>query len=210
MIINDARKNPRKLMSAISTESPWSPIDATLFISLLSNISKDHKNIEEELFVLSAQESLKNQFWDFLEEFALEIANRRIVSYAAADFCFEVGKNANRCVKHRNEILMHALNFCDDSKIEEILDLIDQEVDDELFTSAVDVFQSLIPSAALNTISNTVIGVKRLGSSGVDDDGTDVENLPKKKIRRSTITDEKGNGSCNESLDLFKPDIRRK
>lgn len=195
MIINDARKNPRNLIKAISAESPWSANDATLFIALLINVSKEHKSLEEELFVLAARESLASHFFEYVEEFALEISKRAIRSYVAADFCFEVGKH-QATLKHRNTILMHALNFCEEGKIEEILDIIDEGFGDDMFSSAADVFHSLIPSAALNTISNTVIGVKRLGSSGVsaDDDTADEEYLQAKKSRRSTITDEKEYG----------------
>jgi hypothetical protein len=195
VIINDARKNPRNLIKAISAESPWSANDATLFIALLINVSKEHKSLEDELFVLAARESLASQFFEYVEEFALEISKRAIRSYVAADFCFEIGKN-QATLKHRNTILMHALNFCEEGKIEEILDIIDEGFGDDMFSSAADVFHSLIPSAALNTISNTVIGVKRFGSSGVsaDDDTADEEYLQVKKSRRSTITDEKEHG----------------
>lgn len=157
------------------------------------NVSKEHKSLEDELFVLAARESLARQFWDYLEEFALEISKRGIASYVAADFCFEVGKN-RATLKHKNAILMHALNFCEEGRIEEILDIIDEDLGDDLFSSAADVFHSLIPSAALNTISNTVIGVKRLGSSGVSDDADDEKYQQAKKSRRSTITDVKEYG----------------
>ena len=82
----------------------------------------------------------------------------------------------------------------DDEVLKEILDIIDEDLGDDLFSSAADVFHSLIPSAALNTISNTVIGVKRLGSSGVSDDADDEKYQQAKKSRRSTITDVKEYG----------------